>query len=92
MGLYAAEVDVGTSKGSELGPVVCGLLKPVADVIVHHSIKYHQYADDTTRNPISLCTPTTQPLSCPFSLLQYVITIHQCYRQTRQINNVMPLA
>jgi len=47
---HATEVDVDVAQGSVLGSlsVVCSLLQPnIADVIAHHSVQYHQYADDT---------------------------------------------
>ena len=44
----AVGVDVGVLQRSLLGPLLFAVYcSPVADIIAHHGVQYHQYADDT---------------------------------------------
>jgi len=45
---HATEIDVGIPQRSVLGPLLFAVYcSPIADVIAHHSVQCHQYADDT---------------------------------------------
>jgi len=44
---HATVVDVGAPQGSMLSPLLFAVYySPIADVIAHHGVQYHQYADD----------------------------------------------
>jgi len=56
---HSTEVDVGFPQGSVLGPLLFAVYcSPIADVIAHHSVQYHQYANDTQLH-LAMCTYNT---------------------------------
>jgi len=55
----AVGVDVGVLQGSVLGPLLFTVYcSPVADIIAHHGIQYHQYTDDMQLH-LAMCADNT---------------------------------
>jgi len=76
---HATEVDVGIPQGSVLGPLLFSVYcSPIADVIAHHSIQYHQYADDTQLHLAMRADNTPAGLSV---LAECTIDVRQWYLQ-----------
>jgi len=56
---YSTEVDVGVPQSSVLGPLLFAVnCSPIADVIAHHGVQCHQYADDTQLH-LAMCANNT---------------------------------
>jgi len=56
---HSTEVDVGVPQGSVLGPLLFAVYcSPIADVIAHQRVQYHQYADDMQLH-LAMCANNT---------------------------------
>ena len=76
---HATEVDMGIPQGPVLGPLSFAVYcSPIADVISHHGVQYHKYADDTQLHLATCANNTPAGLSV---LAECTTDVRQWYLQ-----------
>ena len=83
---HTTEVDVGVPQGSVLGLLLFAVYcSPIADVIAHHGVQYHQYADDTQLHLAMRAdnTPAGMSVLAECTLMSDSSTCRTVYSSTR---------
>jgi len=78
---HTTEVDVGVSQGSVLSPLFAVYCSPIADIIAHRGVQYHQYVDDTQLH-LAMRADNT-PAECTTDVRQWYLPCRTVYSSTQ---------